>query len=90
MSHRHGRWLAGRRRLVRAAADWVITTQTGSARMLERRLHVGQDTAAELMTVLEERGVVGPSRGPGLVRDVLVRAERVQEVLAADFPLEDP
>lgn len=74
----------------RWAADWVITTQVGSEAMLMRRLGIGHDRAADLMTVLEERGIVGPSLGPGRVRDVLVRADQVRALLATHFPLEEP
>ena len=40
--------------------------------MLQRRLKVGYPRAARLMDELEDLGVVGPSRGGGRGRDVLI------------------
>lgn len=76
------------RRLERLAAEITITTQLGSIRQLQRRLHVAFPKAAHLMAVLEERGVVGPHKGD-LSRDVLVRPDKLLEVLSRDFPFED-
>jgi S-DNA-T family DNA segregation ATPase FtsK/SpoIIIE len=40
--------------------------------MIQRRLHIGYPRAARLMDELEELGIVGPSRGGGKEREVLI------------------
>jgi S-DNA-T family DNA segregation ATPase FtsK/SpoIIIE len=77
-------------RLLRRAAELVVVTQTGSGALLERRLHVGQEKAAQLLQGLEEKGVVGPSKGPGRVRDVLVRPDQLVPLLRDHFPVGPP
>lgn len=52
----------------------VRSEQRASVSFLQRRLRLGYTRAARIMDILEERGVVGPSRGPEL-RDVLIQAE---------------
>ncbi len=51
-----------------------LITQSGSAStsMLQRRLRIGYPRAARLMDELEDLGVVGPSRGGGKERDILI------------------
>lgn len=69
-------------RLRRRAAELVVDRQFGSTSYLERKLGVGFHKAARLMTVLEENGVVGPPK-TGVSRDVLVRADQLDEVLVS-------
>lgn len=64
-----------------AAARLVTATQFGSTSMLQRRLRIDADLAAQLMTALEGSGIVGPATGSA-ARDVLVTSDELAGVLA--------
>ncbi|CAL9593214.1 hypothetical protein SUDANB1_05267 [Streptomyces sp. enrichment culture] len=57
--------------IVLHAAELIVSTQFGSHSMLRRKLRITEATAAQVMTVLEQHGVVGPANGDR-ARDVLV------------------
>jgi S-DNA-T family DNA segregation ATPase FtsK/SpoIIIE len=64
--------LANKDGLVEQAIEIIRGTGKASTSMLQRRLKVGYPRAARLMDELEDMGVVGPSRGGGRERDVLI------------------
>jgi S-DNA-T family DNA segregation ATPase FtsK/SpoIIIE len=63
------------------AAELVITTQSGSTYMLQRRLRIGVATAGELLDLLEARGIVGLPRD-SKARMVLIGPDDLADTLA--------
>ncbi len=65
------------------AADLVLTQQTASAALLQRKLRVGAERAATLLRMLEQRGgIVAPPTGSSKVREVLLPITDKRRVLA--------
>jgi S-DNA-T family DNA segregation ATPase FtsK/SpoIIIE len=64
--------------ILRKARDLVISTQTGSTSMLQRKLRVGFARAGRIMDQLEEEGVVAPGDG-SKSRKVLVTREEYEQ-----------
>jgi len=70
--------------LLAEAKTLVVSTQFGSAAMLQRKLKVGYAKATQLLNDLQAAGVVGPQDG-SKARDVLIPAdpEAIEELVKA-------
>lgn len=67
--------LATRDNLAEKAIELIKETGRASASMFQRRLKIGYPRAARLVDELEEYGVLGPSRGGGREREILIDIE---------------
>ena len=57
---------------MRRALEVVILDRKASTSYLQRRLKIGYNRAAEIMDLMEERGIVGPPSGSGSKREILI------------------
>jgi S-DNA-T family DNA segregation ATPase FtsK/SpoIIIE len=60
--------------LLPRAIDIVRKQGRASASLLQRRMHIGYPRASRLIDEMEERGIVGPAKGGGRQRQVLVES----------------
>ena len=56
------------------AARLIVSSQTGSTSLLQRRMKLGYNRAGRLMDQLEAAGIVGPNQG-SKTRDVLIKTD---------------
>ncbi len=70
--------------LIEQAIKVIQKTQRASASLLQRRLRIGYPRAARLLDALEDLGVVGPARGGGRERDVLIDSNEDDEFFSDD------
>ena len=56
--------------LVPKAIEVIRTNKKASISFLQRKLQIGYNRSARIMEILEERGVVGPEKGPSTPRDI--------------------
>lgn len=61
------------------AIAFVVETGQASASLLQRRFRVGYNRAARLVESMEERGIVGPSRG-SKPREVLLSSSELRQL----------
>ncbi|WP_431983898.1 DNA translocase FtsK [Streptomyces qinglanensis] len=66
---------------VLTAAELLVSTQFGSASMLQRKMRLGLAHVETLMGYLERRGILGPSDG-SKAREVLVKPAEVEDVIS--------
>lgn len=71
--------LADRDNLVEDAIEVIRATGSGSASLLQRRLRIGYPRAARLVDELEDMGILGPSKGGGRERDILINLDDDEE-----------
>ena len=57
---------------IRRALEVVILDRKASTSYIQRRLKIGYNRAAEIMDLMEERGIVGPPSGSGNKREILI------------------
>ena len=57
---------------MKKALEVVILDRKASTSYIQRRLKIGYNRAAELIDLMEERGIVGPPSGSGNKREILV------------------
>ena len=65
------------------AIQFVIDTGQASASLMQRRFRVGYNRAARLVDSMEERGIIGPSRG-SKPREVLMTADEFKSLTSDD------
>lgn len=63
--------------------QFVIDTGQASASLMQRRFRVGYNRAARLVDSMEERGIIGPSRG-SKPREVLITADEFKSLTNED------
>ena len=68
---------------IQAAIEVIRMTNRASTSMLQRRLGFGYNKAARIMDALEERGIVGPSKGAGpreILKDLSKEIPDIEEI----------
>ena len=61
------------------AIDLVVRSGSASTSMLQRRFRIGYNRAANIMDMMEERGIIGPADG-ARARKVLVSVEELEQM----------
>ena len=73
--------------LFEKAVHLVLKSSRANASLLQRQLHVGYPRAASLIDLMESKGVVGPSRGGGRDREILISS--YQEITEDEGSMQD-
>jgi S-DNA-T family DNA segregation ATPase FtsK/SpoIIIE len=72
----------------RKAAEIVITNDSGSTSLLQRRLKIGYGRAARIIDQLHAAGVVGPAEG-SKPREVLISLEKLDALMRGEDLVEE-
>ena len=76
--------------LLEQAMEVLRSTKRASTSSLQRRLRIGYNRAANLMDLLEEKGIIGPPTETG-PRDILVDLDgEIPDAPTMDTPAEEP
>ncbi len=75
--------------LIQQCIEVIHTEQKASVSLLQRRLRLGYTRAARIMDELEDRGIVGPSKGAE-PRDILIDLDQPGDVDDAPPPSHPP
>lgn len=76
--------------LLEQAMEVLRSTKRASTSSLQRRLRIGYNRAANLMDLLEEKGIIGPPTETG-PRDILVDLDgEIPDAPTVDAPAEEP
>lgn len=62
--------------LIKQAIEIISTEKKASTSYLQRRLKIGYNRAAEIIDLLEKRGLIGPAIGASAKREILVSEEK--------------
>lgn len=62
--------------LVKQAIEIISTEKKASTSYIQRRLKIGYNRAAEIIDILEKRGIIGPAVGASAKREILVSEEK--------------
>jgi S-DNA-T family DNA segregation ATPase FtsK/SpoIIIE len=71
------------------AINFVVESGQASASLMQRRFRVGYNRAARLVDAMEERGIIGPSRG-SKPREVLITVEELSAITGQGNLEEEP
>src|SRR5690606_9414176 len=76
--------LSKRDKMFEEAARLVVSSQSGSTSMLQRKFNLGYNRAGRIMDQLEAAGIVGPTKG-SKPREVLIHTEYELENLLEEL-----
>ena len=64
---------------MKEAIELVVASEQASVSMIQRKFKVGYNRAARMIDEMEERNIVGPSKG-SKARDVLISMDELKEM----------
>ena len=64
--------------------EYVVTTGKASASLIQRKFNLGYNKAAQIVDILEERGIIGPANG-SKPREVLVTIDKSNNIKKLNY-----